>query len=156
MEFIKTHWSRLSIALLFLIGGALAIVFYIDEFAILGKTAAELGLTESEATGQKLFVLLPFVSALIYFFGMLAVMIFKTLGKKCVGTIYSIVGALVTLFYVVTLCMPWAFGMDATTYWMVVVPLLVFGLYPLIKGITKFVEADYAPKAAPAPVAKAK
>ena len=141
MEFIKTHWSRLSIALLFLIGGALAIVCYIADNAFAASGAAAMW-----------YVIVPFASAMLYFFGMLTIMILKAmLDKKCVAWIYIIIGTLVLLGNITAICAyPLALNVDA--FWIVIVPLLVFGLYPLLKGITKFVESGIPAK--PAPVAK--
>ena len=148
MEFVKTHWSRLSIALLFLIGGALAIVFYV----VSGAFDFAAGTTVSVILGT----ILPFISALLYFFGMFAIMLIKTTNKKCVGILYAIIGGLVTILNIIAICV-YTVIMGQWGFWSIIVPLLVFGLYPLIKGVTRFVEADVAPlpaSASAAPAAK--
>jgi hypothetical protein len=132
MEFIKKHWSRLSIALLFLVGGILAIVFYAADgmFDFTGKETSEV-----------IGAIVPFVSALLFFFGMTAVMLMKIYLPKYVGIIYGIVGGVITLAYVILICI-YPIKTDSNNFWIVIVPLIAFGLYPLLKGVTKFVESE--------------
>jgi hypothetical protein len=138
MEFIKTHWSRLSLALLFLLGGIVAIVCYLVGDAF--------NATAMSTTTDTIGTILPFVSALVFFFGMAAVMLFKAFDKtKYVGIFYGVIGGLVTLANVIVMCIYNV--MSVNGFWTIIVPLIVFGLHPLLKGLTKFVENNnWTPK----------
>jgi peptidoglycan/LPS O-acetylase OafA/YrhL len=151
MEFIQKHWARLSVALLFLIGGILAIISYsTDSFDALNGT-------------EDWF---PFIAAILFFFGSSAVAILKIFAPKIVGLVYGIMGGVITILFTVVLATDNTiddFGVNV--FWYYIVPLLVFGVQPLVRGLIKFVEGDKvfvpaeakpapAPKAEPKPVAK--
>ena len=108
------------------------------------------------------------ISTMVFFFGMVGVTVIKTLqnSKKVVSALYMCIGGLITVLLlvlvVVTSCnqtdLILIYGSGAiTALYQLWVPFLVFGLYPLIKGVTRFIEAEQVPaqvtvKPAAAPV----
>lgn len=152
MDFIRKNWSRLSIALLFLLGGILGIVAFANSG--LFKLANDAAST--------FYYIAMLTSVIVYFFGMVCVMILKSCaGKKAVSMAYMVMGAIVAILNLVVLfvCINDAskislIGANAVdVFFRFIVVTLVFGFYPLIKGITRFIEAEMTPlpaKAAPA------
>lgn len=170
MDFIRKNWSRLSIALLFLLGGILGIVAF--AYSGLFKDATGLGL---------FYYIAMLVSVVVYFFGMVCIMILKSCaGRKAVSCGYMIMGAIISILNIVLFAV--LVLNDATNvinligvnaidvFFRFIVVTLVFGFYPLIKGVTRFIEAEMTPapvkaaaqpaatttEAAPAPKATAK
>lgn len=149
MDFIRKNWSRLSIALLFLLGGILGIVAFANS-----------GLFK-DADGVTMFYhIASLASVIVYFFGMVCIMILKSCtGKKAVSLAYMVIGAIVSILNIVVLfvCVDDAnkislIGTSAVdVFFKFIVVTLVFGFYPLIKGVTRFIEAEMTP--APAKVA---
>ena len=146
MDFIRKNWSRLSLAFLFLLGGIIAIISwanYADAIAL--------------ANGLGLYYFIALMtSTFVFFFGMVAVAVLKavTNSKKAVSFVYMVMGAIPTILLLVFICIANAqapslvsfVGVDAMSmFYMLWVPLFVFGLYPLIKGVTRFVEATVVP-----------
>jgi peptidoglycan/LPS O-acetylase OafA/YrhL len=140
MEFIQKHWARLSVALLFLIGGIIAIVSYADYFGDLDGVADWF----------------PFIAAILFFFGSSAVAVLKIFAPKIVGILYGIMGGIVTILFTVILATEDLSGKGLDIFWWYIVPLIVFGVQPLVRGLIKFVEGEkvFTPaevKTAPAP-----
>ncbi|MDR1917978.1 MAG: hypothetical protein LBQ05_03250 [Christensenellaceae bacterium] len=138
MEFIQKHWARLAMALLFLIGGVIAIVAYADVFGDLDGVAGWF----------------PFIGAVLFFFGSSAVALLKVFAPKVVGIVYGTVGGIITILFTVVLAVEDFGGFGVDTFWKYVVPLTVFGVQPLVRGLIKFVEGDRplaVAKPAPAP-----
>lgn len=143
MDFIRKHWSRLSLALLFLLGGILGIVAFVSSDIFTGRD-----------TVTKFFNIALLVSTMLYFFGMACVTVLKTVaGKKAVSVTYMVFGAIVSILEIVVLCVCMSYpnltsliGANAVNvFFMFIVPTLVFGFFPLIKGITRFIEAEQTP-----------
>ena len=143
MDFIRKNWSRLSLALLFLLGGILGIVAFVSNDFLTGYTAV-----------QKFYNIALLVSTMLYFFGMACVTVLKTVaGKKAVSITYMVFGAVISVLEIVVLCvcmkypaltsLVGAYAIDV--FFEFIVPTLVFGFYPLIKGITRFIEAEQTP-----------
>lgn len=146
MNFIHNNWSRLSLALIFLLGGILGIV----AFANSGMFSLDVDDT------TKFFHIALLISTLVYFFGMVCVTVLKAVaGKKAVSVAYMVMGGIISILNIVVLCVcmnktnlislvqPYPYGINALFEF--IVPTLVFGLYPLLKGITRFVEAEHTP-----------
>lgn len=155
MDFIRKNWSRLSIALLFLLGGILGIVAFANS-----------GLFKLPLDAASMFYYIAMLtSVIVYFFGMVCIMILKSCaGKKAVSLSYMVMGAIVAILNIVVLfvCINDAekislIGASAVdVFFKFIVVTLVFGFYPLIKGITRFIEAEMTPlpvKAAAQPAA---
>jgi hypothetical protein len=147
MEFFQKHWARLSMALLFLLGGAATIVLYVGDFDIL----------------EGIVGWAPFIAAVLFFFGMSAVGFLKIFAPKFVGFIYFGIGAAITLLFTIILAVNKFEGeLLVNIYWWYVVPLIVFGIQPLVRGLIKFIESERplpqpkaeAPKAAEKKAAK--
>jgi hypothetical protein len=145
MEFIQKHWARLSVALLFLVGGILAIVTYADY-----------GFDNLDGTKDWF----PFVAAILFFFGSSAVGLLKIFAPKIVGLVYGIMGGIITILFTVILAADdTVANLNLDVFWWYVVPLIVFGVQPLVRGLIKFIEGDrqFTPaeaKPAPAPETK--
>lgn len=148
MGFFQKHWARLSMALLFLLGGIATIVLYASDFDVLEKTIVAWA---------------PFIAAVLFFFGMSAVGLLKIFAPKFVGFVYGIIGAVITVLFTVILAVEDFEGeLLVNIYWWYVVPLIVFGIQPLVRGLIKFIEGDRplaqpkaeAPKAAEKKAAK--
>lgn len=146
MNFIRNNWSRLSLALIFLLGGILGIVAFANS--------GMFNLDVDNAT--KFFHIALLISTLVYFFGMVCVTVLKAVaGKKAVSITYMVMGGIISILNIVVLCVcvnktnlisltqPYPYGINALFEF--IVPTLVFGLYPLLKGITRFVEAEHTP-----------
>lgn len=151
MDFIRKNWSRLSLALLYLIGGVIAVVAWVNNpFGIVIK-------------GQgvySFFNIAVLISTILYFFGMVAITIVKSLthSKKIVSAIYMAVGGIITVLLVVLLAVgsfnefelvSIAGNAALYSFYLYYIPLIIFGLYPLIKGVTRFIEAETVPAKAP-------
>ena len=143
MDFIRKNWSRLSLALLFLLGGILGIVAFVNSDLFTGVSNI-----------QKFYNIALLVSTMVYFFGMACVTVLKAVaGKKAVSLTYMVFGAIVSILEIVVLCVCMNYpyltsllGSNAiAVFFEFIVPTLVFGFYPLIKGITRFIEAEQTP-----------
>ena len=143
MDFIRKNWSRLSLALLFLLGGILGIVAFVNTEFLTGDNNV-----------QKFFSIALLVSTMLYFFGMACVTVLKCLaGKKTVSITYMVIGGIISVLEIVVLCVCMRYpyytslvGPNASSvFFEFVVPTLIFGFYPLIKGITRFIEAEQTP-----------
>lgn len=144
MEFLRKHWARLSMALLFLLGGVATIALYWASFADLADAS------------NKMVAWAPFVAAVLFFFGMALVAVLKICAPKFVGFAYGIIGAVITVLFTVILAVEDFEGeFQVNVYWMYVVPLIVFGIQPLVRGLIKFIEREYPAAAAEAPKAEA-
>jgi hypothetical protein len=139
MEFIQKHWARLSMALLFLIGGIIAIIAYADSFDTLKDTAGWF----------------PFIATVLFFFSSCAVALLKVLCPKSVGFVYGISGGIITILFTVLLAIDNDLGFGIDTFWYYIVPLIVFGVQPLVRGLIRFIEGDRPLAVAPAPAPKA-
>ena len=146
MDFIRKNWSRLSLALLFLIAGVFAIVAWVTDSVYLFEYV------ESGA----FFKVAILISTIAFFFGMVAVCLAKSFpnSKKAVSIIYMVMGAVSTIILLVYVCVAANQEPDMVTisgvyssviFYMLWVPLFVFGLHPLIKGVTRFVETTTVP-----------
>ena len=150
MDFIRKNWSRLSLAFFYFIGGVIAVIAWINY--------------GSRITGgnwvNDFYNIALLISTMVFFFGMVGVTVIKTLqnSKKVVSALYMCVGGLITVlllvFVVVASCndstlILMSGSSSLATLYQFWVPFLVFGLHPLIKGVTRFIEAEMAP----APVA---
>ena len=146
MDFIRKNWSRLSLAFLFLLGGIIAIVSWAN-YADVIALANGLGLY---------YVIALMTSTFVFFFGMVAVTVLKSVtnSKKAVSFVYMVMGAISTILLLVYICIASAQEPSAVTFtgtaamplfYTIWVPLFVFGLYPLIKGVTRFVETTVVP-----------
>ena len=144
MDFIRKNWSRLSLALLFLLGGILGIVAFVNCDLI---TANMPGI-------QKFYNIALLVSTMLYYFGMACVTVLKAVAsKKAVSITYMVFGAIISVLEIVVLCVCMNYpyltslvGVNAVAvFFQFIVPTLVFGFYPLIKGITRFIEAEQTP-----------
>lgn len=161
MDFIRKHWSRLSLAFLYFIGGVIAVVAWINNsnrFAVADWLNA-------------FFKTVLLIATIVYFFGMVGVTIMKSMqnSKKIVSALYMAVGGLVTVLLLVLIVVASCNDTDLviiygnpaiTNFYMLWVPFIVFGLHPLIKGVTRFIEAEAIPAKAnvqpvAAPVAEA-
>lgn len=143
MDFIRKNWSRLSLALLFLLGGILGIVAFVSTDFLTGISNI-----------QKFYNIALLVSTMLYFFGMACVTVLKAVaGKKAVSITYMVFGAIISVLEIVVLCVCMNYpyltslvGVNAiAVFFEFIVPTLVFGFYPLIKGITRFIEAEQTP-----------
>lgn len=143
MDFIRKNWSRLSLALLFLLGGILGIVAFANSDIFTGVNNI-----------TKFYNIALLVSTMLYFFGMACVTVLKAVaGKKAVSITYMVFGAIVSILEIVVLCVCMnepnlisLIGVNAiVVFFTFIVPTLVFGFYPLIKGITRFIEAEQTP-----------
>lgn len=94
------------------------------------------------------------ISVLLYFFGMVCVLVLKSCaGKKAVSISYMVMGGIIALLNLALLfvCINdndkiSLVGTDAVGVFLrFIVPTLVFGFYPFIKGITRFIEAEMTP-----------
>ncbi len=152
MNFIKENWSRFSMALLYLLGGALGIIMFISYgFA---------DIFEAKNFADAFLILVPVLSFLVYFFGMVALLITKCVASKKVSSIlYMAIGGFIALLNLVTFVvfsseLNLAGAVDFNTLFVYVVPMIVFGFYPLLKGITRFIEAEVVAVKAKAPAKK--
>ena len=103
---------------------------------------------------QKFYNIALLVSTMLYFFGMACVTTLKAVaGKKAVSITYMVFGAVISVLEIVVLCVCMNYpyltslvGSNAiAVFFQFIVPTLVFGFYPLIKGITRFIEAEQTP-----------
>ena len=161
MDFIRKNWSRLSLAFLYLIGAVIAVVAWVNN----SGTIAGANWVES------FYNIALIISTAVFFLGMVAVTFVKSLqnSKKAVSIIYMVIGGVITLLLLVLIIVASLnnsdlvlfFGANAVnSFYTLWVPFIVFGLQPLIKGVTRFVESVNVPAAAPvtpvaAPVAEA-
>lgn len=157
MDFIRKNWSRLSLAFLFLIGGVIAVIAWVNN----SEFIADKNWIES------FYNIALLISTILFFFGMVAVTIVKSLqnSKKAVSVIYMVMGSVISLILIVLVVIASANGQNFVlfvgeraieSFYQLWVPFIVFGLYPLIKGATRFIETTNVPaKAVVAePVAK--
>ena len=158
MDFIRKNWSRLSLAFLFFLGGVIAVIAWINNS---GRIANADWLNAFYNT-----VLL--ISTIVFFFGMVGIAIMKSMqnSKKIVSMLYMSIGGLITLMLLILIIVAGCnqstlvlvFGNGAvTSFYQLWVPFFVFGMHPLIKGVTRFIEAETVPakatvKPAAAPV----
>ena len=149
MDFIRKNWSRLSLAFLFFIGGVIAVVARINS----GRIADGNWVDAFYNTAL-------LISTLVFFFGMVAVTVIKSMenSKKIVSIVYMTMGSIISLLLVVLIVVASSNSNDVVLFvgdgaveslYQLWVPFLVFGLYPLIKGITRFIEAETVPAKAP-------
>ncbi len=146
MDFIRKNWSRLSLAFLFFLGGVIAVVAWVNN--------------SSDITDVKwlnnFYNIALLISTIVFFFGMVGVTIVKSMenSKKVVSAIYMCVGGLVTVLLLVLIVVAGVNNSDLVliygdkalvTLYQLWVPFLVFGLQPLIKGVTRFIEAETVP-----------
>lgn len=161
MDFIRKNWSRLSLAFLYLIGGVIAVIAWVNYANTYSSVLSNLDwLTHF----QNIALL---VSTIAFFFGMVAITVVKSLqnSKKAVSAIYMVVGGIATLALLVYIIVATCQDADLVVFtganalnrfYVLWVPFFVFGLHPLIKGITRFIEASAVPaKAAATPVVAA-
>ncbi len=162
MDFIRKNWSRLSLAFLFFLGGVIAVIAWINNS---GRIANADWLNAFYNT-----ILL--ISTIVFFFGMVGIAIMKSMqnSKKIVSLLYMSIGGLITLMLLILIIIAGCnqsslvlvFGNGAvTSFYQLWVPFFVFGMHPLIKGVTRFIEAETVPakatvKPAAAPVTEAK
>lgn len=158
MDFIRKNWSRLSLAFLYFIGGVIAVIAWINNSSHIAD-ADWLNAFYNTAL---------LISTIVFFFGMVGVTIVKSMqnSKKVVSALYMCVGGLITVLLLVLIVVASCnqadliliYGNGAiTSFYQLWVPFLVFGLHPLIKGVTRFIEAEHVPaqatvKPAAAPV----
>lgn len=146
MDFIRKNWSRLSLAFLFFIGGVIAVVAWINNPSRIADSNWVNAFNNTAVL----------ISTLVFFFGMVGVTIVKSMenSKKVVSVIYMAMGTVVTILLLV-LIMVANFNQPSITsfvgekavesFYQLWVPFIVFGLYPLIKGATRFIEAESVP-----------
>lgn len=146
MDFIRKNWSRLSLALLFFIGGVIAVIAWINNP---GR------ITEGDWLSAFYNTAL-LIATIVFFFGMVGITIVKSMenSKKIVSIIYMAMGGVVTVLLLVLITVAACnnanyvlfIGDFATvSLYQLWIPLIVFGLYPFIKGITRFIEAESVP-----------
>lgn len=146
MDFIRKNWSRLSLAFLSFIGGVIAVVAWINNAS---------RFTSGDWI-NKFFNIALLISTILFFFGMAAITVMKSVqnSKKFVSMLYMCVGGIITVLYLVFIVIAsinqadliLIFGNGSiVALYLVWVPFLVFGLHPLIKGITRFIEAETVP-----------
>ena len=155
MDYIRKNWSRLSLALLYFVGGVIAVIAWINNS---GHVADKDWL-------NALYNTIVVIATVLYFFGMVGVTIMKTMqnSKKIVSILYMTIGALISVMMLVLICIASSNQADLiliygdgaiTAFYQLYVPFIVFGLHALIKGVTRFIEAEGIPaKAAVQPVA---
>ncbi len=150
MDFIRKNWSRLSIALLYLVGGVLAVVAWVNFYSVDASFSAIVNFR----------MIATLIATLAFFLGMIAIAIVKsvTCSKKAVSLVYMIMGGVATiamLAYIITASFqdsPLFFGgiEGLLSFYQIWVPFFVFALHPLVKGVTRFIEMATVPaKAAP-------
>lgn len=153
MDFIRKNWSRLSLAFLYLIGGVIAVIAWVNNKAMLSVGGWM----------ERMYFITACVSTIAFFFGMAAIAVVKSLqnSKKAVSVIYMVLGGLVTLMLLTVIVVATCKNVEKIAFtdffalYLVWIPLFVFGLHPLIKGVTRFIEATNVPAKAPAaPVAQ--
>lgn len=146
MDFIRKNWSRLSLALLYFIGGVIAVIAWINNS---GRIAGE-GWVDAFYNTSLL------IATVVFFFGMVGITVVKTLQntKKAVSIMYMCIGSLIsvllTVLIVVASCQQSSliliYGKGAVNaLYQLWIPYIVFGLHLLIKGITRFIEAESVP-----------
>ncbi len=157
MDFIRKNWSRLSLAFLFFIGGVIAVIAWINNT---GRIVNADWLNAFYNTAL-------LITTIVFFFGMVGITVTKSMqnSKKIVSALYMCIGGLNTVLllvlFIVASCnqseLVLIFGKNAiASLYQLWVPFIVFGLHPLIKGVTRFIEAETIPaKAAVKPVATA-
>ena len=156
MDFIRKNWSRLSLAFIYLIGAVIAVVAWVNNWNYI-----------ADAEGiEKFFFISMFISTIMFFLGMVCICVVKAVScsKKAVSAIYiamgGLISALLMVFIVVASCQQYdmvLFTGDTAvmSLYFLWIPLIVFGLYPLVKGVTRFIEAVNVPaQAAAQPVAQ--
>ena len=159
MDFIRKNWSRLSLAFFSFIVGVIAVIAWINNSS---RFASADWLNAFYNTAL-------LISTIVFFFGMVGVTVMKTMqnSKKIVSALYMCIGGLITVLMLVLIAVASCNQIDliliygkgaVTAFYQVWVPFLVFGLHPLIKGATRFIEAEHVPAQAPvkaaAPVAE--
>ena len=146
MDFIRKNWSRLSLAFIYLIGLVIAVVAWVNNWDYIAET---------EGT-YMFFMLSVFISTIMFFLGMVCVNVVKAIcnSKKAVSAIYMVVGSIITVLLVVLIIVAGNQGHElvsfvgdyaVTSLYYLWVPFIVFGLYPLVKGATRFIEASNTP-----------
>ncbi|MCM1404462.1 MAG: hypothetical protein NC133_03110 [Prevotella sp.] len=148
MDFIRKNWSRLSLAFLFFIGVVISIIAWVNNSNF-----------DNVSWFSKFYQTVLLISTIVFFFGMVGVTVMKSIpnSKKIVSIVYMAMGAIVTVLLLVLIIVAGCnsdytamvlfyddiFGLSAL--YQVWVPFFVFGLYPLIKGVTRFIEAESVP-----------
>ncbi|MBO4823181.1 MAG: hypothetical protein J5580_01270 [Clostridia bacterium] len=158
MDFIRKNWSRLSLAFLYFIGGVFAIIAWVN----FGSR-----ITDGSWLYDFYYIVL-LISTMVFFFGMVGVTIVKSMqnSKKLVSALYMIVGGIITVLLLVLIIVAGVNDSELASiagrgamasFYQLWVPFFVFGLHPLIKGVTRFIEAEMVPaqvKPVAAPVAE--
>lgn len=146
MDFIRKNWSRLSLAFIYLIGLVIAVVAWVNNWDLISGTEGI----------DMFFMLSVFISTIMFFLGMVCVNVVKAIcnSKKAVSAIYMVVGSIITVLLVVLIIVAGNQGHElvsfvgdyaVTSLYYLWVPFIVFGLYPLVKGATRFIEASNTP-----------
>ena len=146
MDFIRKNWSRLSLAFLFLVGGVISVIAWINNPNL-----------DTKDWMLSFYNTALLISSIVFFFGMVGVTVMKSIpnSKKIVSIVYMSMGGIITVLYLILIAV--LGGNDGADYFVffgdfgvqalynVWVPFLVFGLHPLIKGVTRFIEAETVP-----------
>jgi len=147
MDF-KKNWAKLAMAA---IAGILGLLFLISIF-VSDSTMAALGLVKMSGldvvknsfAGFSMFYLIP----ALFFLGTCAYILLKLFDMDYAKYILLGVGALNLILFVISLIdsgtFPGISNVELFTRW---APLVIFALFPLIKGISKVCCADEAPAA---------
>ena len=146
MDFIRKNWSRLSLAFIYLIGLVIAVVAWVNNWDYIAETEG----------AYMFFMLSVFISTIMFFLGMVCVNVVKAIcnSKKAVSAIYMVVGGIITVLLVVLIIVAGNQGFELASFtssvavfstYLLWVPFIVFGLYPLVKGVTRFIEGVTVP-----------
>ncbi len=146
MDFIRKNWSRLSLAFLFLLGAVISVIAWINNPSL-----------DTKNWMISFYNTVLLISSIMFFFGMVGVTVMKSIpnSKKIVSIVYMAMGGIITVLYLVLIIVLGSndgdklfvfFGdLGVQALYNVWVPFLVFGLHPLIKGVTRFIEAETVP-----------
>lgn len=146
MDFIRKNWSRLSLAFIYLIGAVIAVVAWVNNWDYIA---------DSEGI-SKFFFISMFISTIMFFLGMVCISIVKAVAcsKKAVSAIYMVMGGLISVLLIVFIIVAssqqysmvlFTGATAVVSLYFLWVPFIVFGLYPLVKGVTRFIEATNTP-----------
>ena len=156
MDFIRKNWSRLSLAFIYLIGTVIAVVAWVNNWNYIA---------DSEGVA-KFFFISMFISTIMFFLGMVCISVVKAVScsKKAVSAIYMAMGGVISVLLLVFIIVASSQQFELVLFtgntavvslYFLWVPFIVFGLYPLVKGVTRFIEATNVPaKVAAQPVAQ--
>lgn len=123
MDFLKKNWVKLTLALVSLVGLILAIILLTDI-----------------PSGAPFMAIAYIIGYMVFFLGMLCYFIAKMMNyDKVAAGILLLFGFLTTLFFVLTLIEVSGdeFSHRIITF-PIIIQLLAFGLFPLIRGINEF------------------